>query len=138
MAEEQTPTPGRVQAPSPVTAEETRERIATGLGSGRYKEYDIAPYAQMVQTVVPQELWSGVFFSWLSIKGHLQALHEFDRTEMFATSTETLVYATFIVVWDNADSLAEWMAHGYPVEEMLRAMGVPDADIHIQLVRDFS
>jgi hypothetical protein len=138
MAEQTTPTPGRVQAPPPTSTEQTRELIAAGLGSSRYKEYDIAPYAQMVQTAVPQEVWSGVFFSWLSIKGHLQALHEFDRTEMFATVAGGSVYATFIVVWDTAEALAEWMRHGYPVEEMLRAMGIPDTDIHIQLVRDFA
>jgi hypothetical protein len=138
MAEDDRAISGRAQAPSPQSAEETRGMLEGGLGSSRYKEYDIAPFAQMVQAAVPQELWSGVFFSWMSMKAHLQGLHGLDRTQTYATLSGDIVYATFLVVWQNADELAEWMAHGYPVEEMLRAMGLPDEDIHIQLVRDFS
>ena len=139
MAEErQRTTTGAAQAPPPESEQQTREMIQGGLGASRYKEYDIAPYAQMIQAAIPQPLWSGVFFSWMSMKGHLQGLHQFDRTQIFATVSGDTVYATFVVVWHNADALAEWMAQGYPVEEMLRAMGIPDADIHIQLVRDFS
>jgi hypothetical protein len=137
MAEERT-TSGRAQAPAPQTEEAARGSLAAGLGSSRYKEYDIAPYAQMVQAAVPQQQWSGVFFSWMSMKAHLQGLHGLDRTETYATLQEDVVYATFIVVFENAEELGQWMENGYPVEEMLRAMGLPEEDIHIQLVRDFA
>ncbi len=138
MAEEQRTTVGTTQAPSPASPEETMERIATGLGSSRYKEYGVAAYAQIVQAAVPRPLWSGVLFSWMSMKGHLQGLHMFDRSQLFATLVGEVVYVTFVVVWDDADALAEWMQHGYSVEEMLRAMGIAEEDIHVQLTRDFS
>jgi hypothetical protein len=138
MADEVRQTIGRAQAPVPSTTEETFQLLRTGLGASRYKEYDIAPFAQMVQAAIPQPSWSGVFFSWLSLKGHLQALHGLERTAMVATLSGDVVYATFLVVFSNVDSLAEWMEHGYPVEEMLRSMGLPDEDIHVQLVRDYS
>jgi hypothetical protein len=129
---------GTVQPPAPTSAEETRGMLEAGLGSSRYKEYDIAPFCLMVQAAIEQSRWSGVFFSWMSMKAHLQALHGLERTEAFATLVGDTVYATFIVVWSNADELAEWMERGYPVEEMLRAMGIPDEDMRIQLVRDYS
>lgn len=138
MAESGTTTSGTSQVPPPMSREETFARIESGLGTSRYKEYDIAPYAQMVQAAIPQPVWSGVFFSWESMKGHLQGLHGFDRTQMFATLVGDVVYATFIVVWDNSLAISGWMEHGYPVEEMLRSMGIPEDDVHIQLVRDFS
>lgn len=129
---------GRTQAPPAATAEEAQARIEAGLGSSRYKEYDINPYAAMVQAAVPQILWSGVYFAWQSMKGHLQGLHGFDRTETFVTSVDDTVYMTALVVFDNANGLAEWMQNGYPLTEMLGKMGIPDEDVHLQLVRDFS
>lgn len=138
MTDEQGTSPGVTRVPPPMRREESAARLEAGLGSSRYKEYDIAPYAQIVQTAVPQPLWSGVFFSWESMKGHLQGLHGFDRTQMFATLVDDTVYATFIVVWSNSYAISGWMESGYPVEEMLRAMRIPEPDIHVQLVRDFS
>ncbi len=118
--------------------ETVNEQLENGLGGSLYKDYTVAPYAKMVHAAIPLDLWSGVFFSWESMKGHLQGLHGFDRTQMFATLVDDTVYATFIVVWNNSFAISGWMENGYPVEEMLRAMGLPDNDVHIQLVRDFS
>jgi hypothetical protein len=110
-----------------------------GLGTSRYKEYELAPYVQMVSAHVPQNVWSGVFFSWLSLKGHLQGLRQFDRSECFATvAPDGGVHVTFAVVWEGADTMAEWIRNGFDVETMLREMGVAENDIHVQLMRDFS
>ena len=45
---------------------------------------------------MPFETWTGTFYSWLSLKGHLQGLHGWDRTELFANRTGDTVTATFV------------------------------------------
>ncbi|MHB0867498.1 MAG: hypothetical protein ACYC6B_08660 [Thermoleophilia bacterium] len=121
-----------------ISPDSVRESLEVGLGGSRLKEYDLAPYAQMVSASIPDDLWSGIFFSWLSMKGHLQGLHDLERTEMFATKVEGRVYATFITVWTRQEAFAQWLRHGYPVEEMLRSMGVAAEEISMLNVRDFS
>ncbi len=112
--------------------------IDEGLGGTRYKEYEIAPYALIVRAQMPTDLWSGVFYAWLSLKGHLQGMHGFDRTQMFAAQEEGTVAATFITVWDRAETMYQWLDRGYPVPEMLEAMGVSETMIELELVRDYS
>ena len=52
--------------------------------------------------------------SWMSLKGHVQGLHDFDRTEFFCTSRDDgTVLALFVVIWQGADALAEWLQNGY-------------------------
>ena len=43
-----------------------------GLGTPRYREYEDAPYALVVRATMPFDAWTGVFYSWMSLKGHLQ------------------------------------------------------------------
>ncbi|HEY5527822.1 MAG TPA: hypothetical protein VIL51_00020 [Thermoleophilia bacterium] len=112
--------------------------IDEGLGGTRYKEHEVAPYGLIVKASMQPDLWSGVFYSWLSIKGHLQGMHGFDRTQMFAARDGDTVTATFITVWDRAETLYQWLEGGYPVPEMLEAMGVPEEMIELELVRDYS
>ncbi len=47
--------------------------VDEGLGGPRYKEYEIAPYALIVRARMAPEAWTGVFYSWLSMKGHCRA-----------------------------------------------------------------
>lgn len=113
--------------------------VAAGLGSSRYKEYDIPGYAQVVRAHIPAEIWSGVFYSWLSLKGHLQGLHDFDRSEFFATANEDGdVDAVFAVVWAGAESLTGWLENGYPIDRVLANMGIPAENVSVQLMRDYS
>ncbi len=112
--------------------------LDSGMGASRYKDYNEAPFVQMVHAHMPHELWSGVFFSWLSMKGHLQGAHGVLRVEMYATRFAGRVYALFMVVWEEADAMMEWLYHGYPIEEMLRQVGVQPGDITVALARDFS
>lgn len=115
--------------------------IGRGLGGLRYKEYDIAPYCEMVQAFIPEEVWSGVFYSWSSLKGHLQGLHGLEGTEMYAGREEEgegRIYACFFTIWSSGDALAEWIEHGYPVEKMLKSLGVPEESIEMRLIRDYS
>lgn len=121
-----------------VSPDSLQANLEAGLGASRQAEYELAPYGQIVQATIPELLWSSVFFSWLSMKGHLQGLHDMDRTQMFATRQEDRVFAQFITVWTNREAYAEWLQHGYPVEEMLRSMGIDEQDIVIIHVRDFS
>jgi len=116
------------------------ESIARGLGGARYKEYDMAPFCEMVQTTVPEELWSNVFYSWTSLKGHLQGMHGLERTEMFATREEQAgaIFVCFFTIWGSGDALAEWLEHGYPIEKMLTGLGVEPETIEVRLIRDYS
>jgi len=109
-----------------------------GLGTPRYREYEDSPYALVVRATMPFDAWTGVFYSWLSLKGHLQGLHGWDRTELFASRWENTVTATFITVWENAESMSQWLDIGYPVPELLENMGVAPEDMDFQLMRDFS
>jgi hypothetical protein len=114
-------------------------RIDEGLGTSRYKEYELAPYAQIVTARVPKAVWSGVLFSWLSMKGHVTGLWQFDRSQFFATELpDGYVEATFIVVWQGAETLAVWLQDGFSVETMLLEMGIPAEDMQVRLTRDFS
>lgn len=118
--------------------ESIQANLEAGLGGSRHKEFELAPYGQMVEVSIAEEIWSSVFFSWLSLKGHLQGLHDMDRTELFAARMGDRVYAMFITVWTKQEAFTEWLQHGYPVEEMLRSMGVEKENIRITYVRDFS
>jgi hypothetical protein len=119
-----------------------RERLdfirTEGLGTPRYREFEDSPYALVVRASMPFEVWTGVFYAWMSLKGHLQGLHGWDRTELFANRWEDTVTATFVTVWDNAEAMAQWLDVGYPVPELLETMGVDPADMEFQLMRDFS
>jgi hypothetical protein len=113
--------------------------ITEGLGTSRYKEYELAPYAQVVRATVPKEMWSSVLLSWFSLKGHIQGLWQFDRSQFFATERpDGKVEALWVVCWQGAETLAEWLQNGYCVETMLRELGIPDSDLEVRLMRDFS
>lgn len=112
--------------------------IDEGLGGARYKEHEVAPYALSVGAEMPTEVWSGVFYSWLSLKGHLQGMHGFDRTQLFAAREGDTVRATFITVWDRAETLYQWLEGGYAVTDMLEEMGIPQEEIRFELMRDYS
>lgn len=112
--------------------------IDEGLGGPRYKEYEISPYALIVRAKMAPELWNGVFYAWLSMKGHLQGMHGFDRTQMFAAREDDTVTATFITVWDRAETMLQWLETGYSLADMLEAMAVTEDMIELELVRDYS
>ena len=112
--------------------------LRDGLGAGTHDEYEVAPFAEIVQASMSKEVWTPVFYSWLSMKGHLQGLHDMQRAEIFATRIDDTVYVTIITIWGHPESVAEWSREGYPVEEMLRRVGVEEASIHVTLARDFS
>jgi len=120
------------------TGPELAERIASGLGASRYRDYDLAPYAVVVRASMPVDLWSDVFFSWLSLKGHIQGFHAAERTQAFATTVDGRVEALFVTVWDEADVLEEWLADGSPIFGVLVDMGVDPDEIDVTLMRDYS
>jgi hypothetical protein len=118
---------------------EAADRVLQGLGAaGRSEEYEIANYAEVVRAEMPWEVWSGVFYSWMSLKGHLQSRYGFDRVDVMATRVDDTVHALFITVWEGAEVLAGWLNAGYPVPLMLEALGVPPEKIEIQLMRDLA
>lgn len=118
--------------------EETQIALEEGLGGSRYKDYDAAPYGYLVHASIPADLWDAVFFSWMSLKGHLQGLHDMQRTELFATRAGDTIFAVFITVWTYRATMAAWIEHGYSADEMLRSEGVSEDDITVTLVRDYS
>lgn len=114
-------------------------RLHEGLGGGGFKEYyEEAGYVFAVRATLPHELWSGVFYSWLSMKGHLQALHDFMRAELLASESDGVVEALFLVVWEHPEALEEWLTGGYPIDEMLLAVGLDESQIEVELMRDFA
>jgi hypothetical protein len=124
---------------SAATSWEMSDGISGGLGTSRYKEYELAPYAQVVRARIPAAIWSGVLFSWLSLKGHVQGMWQFDRTQLFATELpDGTVEATFVVAWQGAETLTEWLQGGFSTEIMLHEMGISDDDVEVRLMRDFS
>lgn len=123
----------------PVTPADVKRAVEEGLGGSRYKEYEYPAYAEVVRAHVPVERWTAVYYSWMSLKGHLQGLHDFDRSEFFCTSRDDeTILALFAVIWQGADAMAEWLESGYPTDQMLRDLGVPEQDISVELMRDFS
>ncbi|HZD60601.1 MAG TPA: hypothetical protein VE439_09150 [Anaerolineae bacterium] len=116
-----------------------RVRLESALVSTRYKETgQVAPFAYVINVTLPRNIWDGVFFSWLSIKGHLQAFHGVHRMEVFASNIDDRVRAVFIVSWTYEEQLTAWLEDGYTVEEMLRKEGVVEDNIEVSLLRDFT
>ncbi len=101
-------------------------------------EYENVPYGVLVQAHFPLERWAAVYYSWLSYKGFVCGLHYCEDTKLFATQAGARVWATFVVVFNTPRGLAEWLQHGYPIEEMLADLGVPPEDIRTMLTRDIA
>ena len=138
MSEDKTPQGDTPQYPT--IGDDVLERLRDGLGGGAQKEYyGEANYVFVVRATFPTELWSGVFYSWLSMKGHLQGLHDVERVELLASGgKEGTVEALIDVVWSHPEPLEEWLTHGYAVDEMLLSMGVKEEDMEVELMRDFA
>lgn len=105
---------------------------------GQVFEYEAAPYGMLVQATFPTTRWSAVYFSWLSFKGFIVGVHYVEDLHLYATQAEGRVWATIVVTFTSPRGLAGWLEHGYPVEQMLRDVGVPDEDIRVSLVRDIA
>lgn len=105
--------------------------------AGAYNvENDAAPYAHVVLASFAPDRWSAVYFSWLSLKGWMAGLHYLETTHLYATEHDGRIYTTFVVVFSSAEAVGAWLEHGYPVEEMLRSLGVAGEDIRGLLMRD--
>jgi hypothetical protein len=131
--------PVETTSPSPEQARADALTASAGAGGSRYKEYDIAPYVVAVRAQVPRTIWPGVFYSWLSLKGHLQGTHSLETTYMFARGLEDgRILAMFYVVFTLSEGLSAWLEEGYTVDKMLTQMGVPAEDIDVQIMRDYS
>jgi hypothetical protein len=99
-------------------------------------ENDASGYAHVVLASFPVDRWSAVYFSWLSLKGWLAGLHYLESTNLYATEYDGRIYVNFAIVFSSAEAVGAWLEHGYPIEEMLRSLGVADADIRGLLMRD--
>ena len=99
-------------------------------------ENDASGYAHVVLASFLPDRWSAVYFSWLSLKGWLAGLPQLETLHLYATEHDGRIYTTFIVVFSSAEAVGAWLEHGYPVEEMLRSLGVADQDIRGLLMRD--
>jgi hypothetical protein len=116
-----------------------REFLEAKLVGTKYREYaTTAPYAYIVRAHFEEEIWDGVFFSWLSIKGHMQGFHEVEDIKLFATNKAGNIEAMFMVIFRNEEALTSWLENGYTAEETLRAIGVPNENIEVSLKRDLS
>jgi hypothetical protein len=102
-------------------------------------ETELAPFAHIVTASFAAERWSGIFYSWMSLKAYLLGVHHVENVRLYATEVEGgRVQATFVTVFSNREAVAAWLEHGYSVEEMLAAEGVNEADIASVLARDLS
>jgi hypothetical protein len=118
--------------------EEQVAAVAAGAGAPRIGEYSIAPYALVVTARMSEETWPKVWFSWLSLKGHLQGFHYVRSTYQFTSRIADEIVAIFVVVFNSADAAGAWLEHGYTVEMMLSEMGVPESRYEVRMMRDFS
>ncbi len=92
-----------------VSAGDVRRAVEEGLGGSRYKEYEL-PGLRRGRARARARATRGApcTVSWMSLKGHLQGLHHFDRTEFFCTTGDDgRVEALFAVIWQGADALAD-------------------------------
>ncbi len=103
-----------------------------------YYEYENVPYGVLVQASFPLERWAAVYYSWLSYKGYACGLHYNEGTRLFATQAGGRVWATFELVFSSPRAVAEWMEHGYPIEEMLADVGVEPENVRTMLGRELA
>jgi hypothetical protein len=101
-------------------------------------EMEQTPFAHVVTATFGHDRWSGVFFSWLSLKGFILGVHSVENVRLYASEVGEHVQATFITVFSDSAAMDAWLDHGYPVEEMLLAAGVPEDEISSVLARDLS
>ncbi len=101
-------------------------------------ELEQAPWAHVVTATFSHDRWSGVFFSWLSLKAFVLSIHSAENVRLYASNVGDDVQATFITVFSEVEALDAWLAEGYPVEEMLAAEGVAQGAITSVLARDLS
>ena len=106
----------------------TRVHVRAGAGS----------VAHVVTATFPHERWSGVFFSWLSLKAFILGVLAVENTRLSASEVGEDVQATFVTVFSDVESMDAWLSKGYPVEEMLTAEGVAEDRIATVLARDLS
>lgn len=125
-------TTSRVQAR---TAEEQIRTVARSAAEP--KEYTVAGYALVVTVAVDASIWPNIWYSWLSLKGHLQSFHYFQGTHHFVQRAGDEVLSTMVVVFDNAAAVSAWLQDGYSTDRMLREMGIAEEDFQMHLMRDF-
>ncbi len=121
-----------------VSPSESLERLQFGLGRTGYKEYAESPWAIVVQASFPEWMWAGVYYSWFSLKGHLQSYYELQDFYFFASRTEDQILGMWGLGFDVRSALEQYVESGYTVAQMLKSMGVPEDDIHVSFHRDFS
>jgi len=120
-----------------VGPEDALRRLEGGLGAGT-KEYGAAPYVVMVQASFAEAFWPAVFYSWMSLKGHVQSYHNLDGVEMFVTRQGDSVLCLFMIIFAVSDALAEFAVSGYGADKMLLSLGVPAENINVQYLRSYS
>lgn len=112
--------------------------VTAGAGVSQVKEYTVSGYALVVTVRVDAADWANIWYSWLSLKGHLQSFHYVQSTSHYVRRTDDEVLSTMIVVFENSAAVAAWLRDGYSTDQMLREMGVPEEDFEVHLMRDFS
>jgi hypothetical protein len=94
-----------------------------------------ASIRQLVDAVVPRESWDEAYFSFLSLKSHLQSLPSWvdmkvDARERPDGTVEVLVTTG----WSSADAIAVWLDHGLTPDALLRALTPPARQISVRLI----
>lgn len=114
------------------------ERLESSFGMTGYAEYSDAPWAVVTQASFPDGMWPGIFFSWLSLKGHLQSYYELSEEYFLAARNEDQILGIWALGFGNRPALEQFMESAYTVSQMLASMGVPEEDIHVSLHREYS
>jgi hypothetical protein len=117
---------------------EAFDRLEQSFGMTGYKEYSDAPWALVTQASFPDWMWPGIFFSWLSLKGHLQSYYELTEDYFLATKNEEQILGIWTLGFGNRPALEQFMESAYTIAQMLASMGVPEEDIHVSLHREYS
>jgi hypothetical protein len=120
------------------TTEEQVRAVEAGAGIPQQKEYMVSGYALVVTVRADAANWPNIWYSWLSLKGHLQSFHYLQSTHHFVRRAGDEILSTMIVVFESASAVSRWLQDGYSTDQMLREMGVPEGDFEVHLMRDFS
>jgi hypothetical protein len=96
-------------------------------------------YSQIVEAVIPREVWDEAYFSLLSLKSHLQSLPGWQRFDLWA---QDLVGGDMKLVvvsnWDDPTQLALWVERGMTVDSVLRALKPGPRSLNIDLYEEIA
>lgn len=121
-----------------VPASEAFQRLEAAFGTTGFGEYSDAPWAVVTQASFPDWMWEGVWYSWLSLKGHFQSFYDLESDYCLASKDGDRILGMWALVFGSRPALEQFMESSYTLSQMLVSIGVAEGDIHVSLHRELS